>query len=239
MTAGAEAGVYWGNALAAPIVSKGIGLNNKNECAGEQHTWMGDSTVDIQHLVDRLEDLIDEGRHFPFSKFTFIDEERALEIIDQMRISVPEQIEKASRLINQRDRLLAQANEEAARVVDLARQRSDELTNRDAIVQTAQNRAQNIIEQAKKEAENVRAEADAYVLNVLQELEEQLLRNLTVVRNGINKIVQEREASQARMQSVIEQAEADVAQVAQETTELQSEPVSTPSTTTSNEQAAS
>jgi len=55
--------------------------------------------MDIQHLVDRLEDLIDEGRHVPFSKFTLIDEERALEIIDQMRISVPEQIEKASRLI--------------------------------------------------------------------------------------------------------------------------------------------
>jgi hypothetical protein len=71
--------------------------------------------MDIQHLVDRLEDLIDEGRHIPFSKFTLIDEERALEIIDQMRISVPEQIEKASRLINQRDRLMAQANEEATR----------------------------------------------------------------------------------------------------------------------------
>ena len=95
--------------------------------------------MDIQHLVDRLEDLIDEGRHVPFSKFTLIDEERALEIIDQMRISVPEQIEKASRLINQRDRLLAQANEEAARAWStLARQRNDELTSRDAIVQTAQ-----------------------------------------------------------------------------------------------------
>jgi hypothetical protein len=32
--------------------------------------------MDIQHLVDRLEDLIDEGRHMPFSKFTMIDEER-------------------------------------------------------------------------------------------------------------------------------------------------------------------
>ena len=51
--------------------------------------------MDIQHLVDRLEDLIDEGRHMPFSKFTMIDEERALELIDQMRISIPEEIEKA------------------------------------------------------------------------------------------------------------------------------------------------
>lgn len=167
--------------------------------------------MDIQHLVDRLEDLIDEGRHLWFSKFTLIDEERALEIIDQMRISVPEQIEKASRLINQRDRLLAQANEEAARVVELARERSNEMTQRDAIVQTAENRAKNIIEQARHEAEGIRADADTYVMGVLQSLQEQLERNLTVARNGINKIQQEREASRARIQAAYEEAASEVA----------------------------
>ena len=50
--------------------------------------------MDIQHLVDRLEDLIDEGRHLFGTKFTMVDEERALEIIDQMRISVPEENRK-------------------------------------------------------------------------------------------------------------------------------------------------
>ena len=172
--------------------------------------------MDIQHLVDHLEDLIDEGRHVPFSKFTLIDEEHALEIIDQMRISVPEQIEKASRLINQRDRLLAQAREEAERIVSVARERSDELTNRDAIVQTAQNRAKNIIEQARREAEGIRTEADDYVLNVLKELETQLLHNLTVVRNGIAKIAQEREASRARLQAIYDQAAVDVAAAVQQ-----------------------
>lgn len=152
--------------------------------------------MDIQHLVDRLEDLIDEGRHVPFSKFTMIDEEHALEIIDQMRISVPEQIEKASRMINQRDRMMAQANEEATRIVELARERSQELVERDAIVQTAHNRAKNVIDQARREADQIRAEADAYVLQVLKELEAQLIKNLTVTRNGIAKVVDEREVVQ-------------------------------------------
>jgi len=166
--------------------------------------------MDIQHLVDRLEDLIDEGRHLWFSKYTLIDEEHALEIIDQMRISVPEQIEKASRLINQRDRLLAQANEEATRVVELARQRAEEMTQRDAIVQTAENRAKNIIEQARREAEAIRADADAYVMNVLKDLEDQLERNLIVARNGIAKIEQEREVNQARLQQAYEAAAAEM-----------------------------
>jgi hypothetical protein len=96
--------------------------------------------MDIQHLVDRLEDLIDEGRHMPFSKFTMVDEEIALEIIDQMRISIPEEIEKAARILAQRDRVLAEANEQAARILQEARSKGMEMLDQDVSVQAAQNR---------------------------------------------------------------------------------------------------
>ena len=171
--------------------------------------------MDIQHLVDRLEDLIDEGRHWPLTKYTMIDEERALEIIDQMRISIPEQIEKATRIINQRDRLIAQANEEATRMVDLARKKSEELVERDAIVQTAKHRADNILRQAEVAAEQVRDEADVYVVQVLKELEGQLLRTLTIVRNGISKVSYERDARQHNQQVATQQQQVQYQQPAQ------------------------
>lgn len=152
--------------------------------------------MDIQHLIDRLEDLIDEGRHFPMSKFTLIDEERALGIIDQMRISVPEQIETAMRVVSQRDRIVAQANEEAERIIEYAKQKSAETLDREAIVLKAQHQAQRILEQAQLQADQIRADADSYVVDVLRELEGQLLRTLTVVRNGVAKVVQDRESLQ-------------------------------------------
>lgn len=144
--------------------------------------------MDIQHLVDRLEDLIDEGRHMPFSKYTMIDEERALEIIDQMRISIPEEIEKAARILAQRDRVLAQANEEAARILQAARQKGEDMLDQEVNVQAAQNRAANVIEQARQQAAQITADADNYVVQVLSRLEQQLLRNLNTVRNGINEV---------------------------------------------------
>ncbi len=144
--------------------------------------------MDIQHLVDRLEDLIDEGRHIPFSKMTMIDEERALEIIDQMRISIPEEIEKAARVLAQRDRILAQANEEAARVVQLARERGDQLIDREALVQAAQSRAANIIEAARQESQGITTDADHYVVDSLGSLEQHLVKMLTIVRNGISEV---------------------------------------------------
>ena len=144
--------------------------------------------MDIQHLVDRLEDLIDEGRHMPFSKFTMIDEERALEIIDQMRISIPEEVEKAAKVLAQRDRILAQANEEAARLVQAAREQGVQMLDREASVQAAQSRAANIVEQARHDAATVTGEADQYVVQTLARLEQQLNKALSVVRNGINEV---------------------------------------------------
>ena len=140
--------------------------------------------MDIQHLVDRLEDLIDE--------------ERALEIIDQMRISIPEEIEKSARIIAQRDRVLAQANEEAARLLQVARSKSDQMVNEMDRVKEAQERANHIIEQARQEALNITEEADQYVMDTLSRLEQTLLRNINEVRNGIKQLDDMEPASPAQ-----------------------------------------
>ncbi|MFZ4813400.1 MAG: hypothetical protein ACOYL5_02605 [Phototrophicaceae bacterium] len=130
--------------------------------------------MDIQHLVDRLEDLIDEGRHMPMSKYTLIDEERALEIIDQMRISIPEEIEKAARILAQRDRVLSQAHEEAARIEQQAREKSEQFIANNEQVLNAQNRAANVLAQAEQDAEAIRDEADDYALKVFGALRQKL-----------------------------------------------------------------
>lgn len=155
--------------------------------------------MDIQHLVDRLEELFNTGRHLPFSAHTIVDEQRALEIVDQMRISIPEEIEKARRVVRERDRIIAQANEEAARIRDLAREKSETLIQRDAITQAAQARANSIIEQGREEANVIRQEADRYVMDVLSDLEDALMRTLGVVRNGIAHVEKESQTKAASM----------------------------------------
>jgi cell division septum initiation protein DivIVA len=142
--------------------------------------------MDIQHLVDRLEDLIDEGRHMPMSKYTLIDEERALEIIDQMRISIPEEIEKAARILAQRDRVLSQAHEEAARIVQNAREKSNRLIEDDVNVQAARSHAANVIEQARQDAEQITREADIYALRVFETLKGRLGKLMTDIDHSID-----------------------------------------------------
>jgi cell division septum initiation protein DivIVA len=144
--------------------------------------------MDILHLVDRLEELLNQSRPFPFTHNVMVDEDRMLEIIDQMRVSIPEEVKKAQQLQAQRDRLMAQAQEEANRTVSIAREKSDQLVERDAIVQAAQARADQITSAARAEAERMRHEADEYAIDTLTRLEVELDRFLGQARNGILKL---------------------------------------------------
>jgi vacuolar-type H+-ATPase subunit H len=161
--------------------------------------------MDILHLVDRLESLITSSRMVPFSVYRLVDEDRALELIDQMRISIPEEVKQAKRVHQERDRIIAQAHEEAGRLVELARDEAEALVQRDVITATAERRAQTVIERAQREALGLKAESDEYVVQALSELEASLMRTLTVVRNGLEKI--ERERQQAAEQAAQEAAE--------------------------------
>ena len=140
------------------------------------------------HLIDRLEELFNESRSIPFTHSVVVDEDRMLDIIDQMRVSIPEEIKKSQQLLAQKDRILAQAQEEANRTLALAREKGEQIVDRDAIVQTAQIKAEQILSQSKQETEMQKREADDYVLETLTRLEMELDRTLSQVRNGIKTL---------------------------------------------------
>lgn len=150
--------------------------------------------MDIQHLIDRLEQTLAESRHIPLTANLIVDEDRLYNLIDQMRMSIPEEVKRANRVEAEKERILAQAQEEADRLRDLAKQEAGDLVQRDPILVSAQQRADTILERARRDAETMRHESDAYAVEVLAKLEEDLLRSLSVVRNGMRKLDVEREA---------------------------------------------
>jgi len=165
--------------------------------------------MDILHLVDRLEELFNSSRPVPLTHSVLVDEDRMLEIIDQMRIAIPEEVKKAQQILAQRDRVLAQAQEEANRTVKLAKDKGEDIVARDAIVEAAQSRSDQIIAQARAEAETIRLEADEYVIQSLTELEAELSHLISQARNGIAKLASERDILNDPRRSESEAIEAE------------------------------
>jgi len=141
--------------------------------------------MDILHLVDRLEELINQSRSIPFTRNVIVDEDRMLDLIDQMRVAIPEEVKKSQQVLSQKDRVIAQAKEDADRTVNIAKEKSDKLTDRDSIVQDARKKASQIEAEAEVKAKTTKSEADEYVTETLTNLEIALERVLNQVRNGI------------------------------------------------------
>jgi cell division septum initiation protein DivIVA len=148
--------------------------------------------MDILHLIDRLEELFNESKAVPLTHTVMVDEDRMLDLIDQMRIAVPEEVRKAQQLLAQRDRVMAQAQEEANRTVALAREKADQMATRDSAVQEAQRRAEQIVGQARADADATRRDADGYVIESLNHMKDELERLLNQVQNGIQTLEQDR-----------------------------------------------
>ncbi len=164
--------------------------------------------MDILHLIDRLEELFNDSRPIPLTSNVIVDEDRMLDLIDQMRIAIPEAVKQAQKLMTEKDRTLAQAQEEANRTLKIARDKSVGMIDRDSIVEAAQVRADQVIEQARMDAEVIRQEADDYALESLTTLEIELERLNNQVRNGI-RALREQSQVQARVKQPVEETSGD------------------------------
>ena len=62
--------------------------------------------MDILQLVDRLQEIMNQARPLPFTHNVIVDEDRILDLIDQMKVAIPDEVKKAQQLLSQRDRWL-------------------------------------------------------------------------------------------------------------------------------------
>lgn len=144
--------------------------------------------MDILNLIDRLEELFNASRAVPFSRNILVDEDKFLDLIDQMRVSIPEEIKNSQKMLSDRDRTLAQAQEQAQRTIRMAREQSADILERDSMVEEAKIRGERVLEQARLDAEATRLEADEYVLEALTNLEREMERTLSQIRNGMREL---------------------------------------------------
>ncbi len=151
--------------------------------------------IDILYLVDRLEALLVKGWRVPLTSKSMLDEDEFLDIIDQMRIAIPEEIKQAKKIVQERDRVIAQAQEEAQRIAAMAQEDAARLTNEHAVTKAAESHAAEVEAEAQASAAQIRKGADAYTAQALSDLQarlEQLAQQVaslqTQVYNGLNFI---------------------------------------------------
>jgi cell division septum initiation protein DivIVA len=141
--------------------------------------------MDILYLVDRLENLIANSRRMPVVNQIMIKEGDILNIVDQMRTSIPDEIKQARRVIQEKERILAQAQADASTLLTRAREETERAMNREGLLRAAEARSQELVRQAEEQAhmviekaeehgEQLKTDADNYVAETLLNLKDHL-----------------------------------------------------------------
>ena len=130
--------------------------------------------MDILYLVDRLENLIAGSRRMPLFNQVMVKETDILNIIDQMRTAIPDEIKQARRINQEKERILAQAQADASSLLSRAREESERVMNREGLLRAAEERSQAMLRRAEEQTEQLKIEADAYVAETLRALREHL-----------------------------------------------------------------
>ncbi len=140
--------------------------------------------MDILQLIDRLEQLVNSGTRLPLSSRTMIDEQGFLDIIDQLRVSVPEEMKQARRFSQERERVMQQAESEAEKILSAAQEQATILVQDNDLVRRANDEARRLVGDAERQAEETRYGADQYAIEVLAGLDSELTKLLATTRKG-------------------------------------------------------
>jgi len=130
--------------------------------------------MDIFALIERLEALVNTGQRVPFVNKIMLDEQECLDVIAQMRMSVPDEVRQARRMLQERSRIPEQARLEAERIVAIAHEQAEEILSEHGLVQAAEDNARQIVGDAEEQASEIQRESDAYAVRSLTDLRTRL-----------------------------------------------------------------
>jgi len=117
-----------------------------------------------------------------------VDQEEVLACIDELRLSLPDEIKQARWTLQEQQRLLSEAQAEAARTVSKAGERAQTMIGQHDLVKRAEKQAEAMLKEATAKAEETRRAADRYASEVMQNLESQLLRTVATVKKGVEAL---------------------------------------------------
>ena len=94
----------------------------------------------VLELLDKLQDLVDTAAAVPFSNKIMIDPDAVLDLIDEIKMQLPNDLKDAMSIKQQESSIIEGAKKESSIMVEKAKQKMKELVSSDEITRNAYNR---------------------------------------------------------------------------------------------------
>lgn len=145
--------------------------------------------MDVQNKLDEITAMVSGARAMPMSASCVVNRAELLSMLEELRAELPGSLAQAQELIGDREQMVAQARQEADRIIEGAHAERGSLIADTEVARRSQAEADRILAEARQEAEEVRAEADDYVDSKLANFEVVLTKTLGSVGRGREKLL--------------------------------------------------
>lgn len=151
--------------------------------------------MDIEARIQQIEELVQEAKAMPLSSSVLLNREEMLELLEEARRELPEEIKQARWVVKDREELLAKARKEAEAVVARAREEQARIASEQEVARAAREEADRVVTDSREKARLLRLEAEDYVDAKLAQFEivlektiSELERSLGQVRRGRDRL---------------------------------------------------
>ncbi|SDB09516.1 ATPase [Eubacterium oxidoreducens] len=155
----------------------------------------------MEQIIEEIEEYIAECKAQPFSQSNIIvNRDEIEEMLEELKIRTPEEIKRYQKIINNKEAILASAQEKADAIIAEAQIQTNELISEHQIMQqayaranevivAATNNAREILDSATNEANDVRQAAMEYTDNLLKSIEDLLSHSIDTSKNRFESLM--------------------------------------------------
>ncbi|MFI1400989.1 ATP synthase F0 subunit B [Streptomyces sp. NPDC020681] len=145
--------------------------------------------MDVQKKLDEIVEAVGNARSMPMSASCVVNRAELLAMLEEVREALPGSLAQAQELIGGREQMVAQARQEAERIIESAHAERGSLISDTQVARQSQDEADRILTEARRDAEEIRAEADDYVDSKLANFEVVLTKTIGSVDRGREKLL--------------------------------------------------
>lgn len=128
----------------------------------------------VLELLEEIEEIVDTASGFPLTGKIMVDGEELLEIVREIRTELPDEIQQAQWIKNERDRILGEAKNEYQAVINDAKRQAEDLIDNDEIMVKAKNRAEEMIRVTEENVRQLKMGTYDYVDGILFDFQEKM-----------------------------------------------------------------
>ena len=140
---------------------------------------MSDASIRVMTLLDDLEEILANASKVPFSEKAIVDSDEIRSIVDDIRRSMPKDIQQAKWVKDEQDRILNEARGEYDKVIIAAKKQAEYLVENDIIKKEAEKRADALISEAENHSRYIKLRSYEYVDKLLFDMQNDIAKVAT------------------------------------------------------------